>query len=265
MGRPRSINAEFFYHNKNYRDDSRIKAIRRKYGHEGYAICNMMTEALVEADLIQVELSDIKYEILAGDFVIDVQVLKGILEYAIKLDFFQFEDGFLRSRDLDKSLEGMWERRVESVNDLRRAFMSSRINKGHQVEFPEVSAAEMPQSKEKKSTKYQRKKKNNRSHETREEKNNSIVARRDFHSLLKKYSNHQKEDHEVDIHEQGDLDHLYEQYGYSDIDKAIEAMIAKNNHSIDFLRHFLQSKPSLDQSQHDLTTLHVNHNERATA
>jgi hypothetical protein len=116
MPRPIKNNADWFSHDADMRNDARVKALRRKFNLKGYAIYNMLIETLVDADYFQIELNDLTYELLSGDFDIDSEELKVIVDYCISIDLFQVTDTYLRCKSLDKRLETLLSKRESDRN-----------------------------------------------------------------------------------------------------------------------------------------------------
>jgi len=170
MGRTAREDADYFIHEKGFRDKREMKALRKKYGIVGYGICIMTLETLIESSFIQIELNECQYELLAGDFQIEVDQLQEILTYMITLNLFQDVNGILRSQYLDKVLKGLWKKRCSNLEILRAEGMPGRDFPTISGEFlgvtgrkPEVSDSETfpklsqyPHSKEKISKKRNR-------------------------------------------------------------------------------------------------------------
>lgn len=89
MGRPRKQDADWFKHDKDMRNDPKVKALRRKFGLPGYSIWNMTLEALTDSEGISIIDSPRNREILSGDFEIDPEKLREVWEYCIEIDLFQ--------------------------------------------------------------------------------------------------------------------------------------------------------------------------------
>lgn len=139
MARPQKNNADYFTHDADMRNDLKIRAIRRKFGLEGYAVWNFLLEVLTETDFFRIEWDDFTIELLAGDFDVTPEKLTEIVDYCTHLDLFQIEDGYLQSRQHQSRLEVLTERRFSE---------RKRKTKEDNSEF---SAAEIPHSKVKKS------------------------------------------------------------------------------------------------------------------
>lgn len=105
MARPIKHNADYFSHDNNMRNDMKIKALRRKYKHIGYAIYIMMLELLTENDYFEIEWSEINIELLTPDFDIDADELKDIIDYCIKLNLLQLTNGYVHCNKLTERLE----------------------------------------------------------------------------------------------------------------------------------------------------------------
>ena len=53
MARPKKNNAEYFTHDADMRNDVKIKALRRKFSHTGYAVWNYLLETLTDSDFFR--------------------------------------------------------------------------------------------------------------------------------------------------------------------------------------------------------------------
>jgi hypothetical protein len=98
MARPQKNNLDYFSHDKDMRNDLKIKALRRKFSHKGYSIYVMMLEHLSDCEYLQFEWSELNIELLTPDFDIDATDLVEIINYCIKLNLFQVEEGILFSQ-----------------------------------------------------------------------------------------------------------------------------------------------------------------------
>jgi hypothetical protein len=95
MARPQKNNLDYFSHDCDMRNDIKIKALRRKFGHKGYSIYLMMLEHLGDCQYLQYEWNDLSIELLTPDFDIDGDDLKDIIDYCIFLKLFELELGIL--------------------------------------------------------------------------------------------------------------------------------------------------------------------------
>lgn len=98
MARPKKNNADYFSHDADMRNDLKIKALRRKYGHVGYSIWNMFLEVLTDTDHFEVEWTDLNIEIMSGDFDCEPKFLREVIEYCSDtLKLFVIENGKIYS------------------------------------------------------------------------------------------------------------------------------------------------------------------------
>lgn len=105
MARPAKLNAAYFSHDVGMRDDVKIKAVRRKFGHEGYSIWIMLLEFLANSDYFEYKWDDTSIELLCPDFDIEVDRFKEIMAYLRKLDLIQFSDnGYIHCEKLTQRL-----------------------------------------------------------------------------------------------------------------------------------------------------------------
>lgn len=98
MARPKKNNALYYSHDADMRNDLRIKAVRNVYGTDGYGVWCMLLEVLTDSDYFEYELNDMTIEMLAADFQVTSEYLRGILEYLKKLQLICIEDEKLYSQ-----------------------------------------------------------------------------------------------------------------------------------------------------------------------
>lgn len=99
MSKPTQINSQFFYHDSDMRNDIKIKALRRRFSHMGYAVWCCLLEMMTDADGLAIDFSDISQELIAADLDVDVQQLKDIVAYCQQIGLFQMtETGSLFSK-----------------------------------------------------------------------------------------------------------------------------------------------------------------------
>lgn len=91
MARPKKNNAEYFTHDADMRNDVKIKALRRKFSHRGFAVWCFLLETLTDNDFFEIEWEEINIELLAADYEVSDTELKEIVEYCIKIDLLQQE------------------------------------------------------------------------------------------------------------------------------------------------------------------------------
>lgn len=104
MARPKRCNADYFSHDVHMRNDIKIKAVRRKYGHIGYSIWVMLLEHLGNCDYFEYQWNELNIELLTPDFDVESEELTEIVNYFIKLDLIQFTNGFIHCENLTERL-----------------------------------------------------------------------------------------------------------------------------------------------------------------
>ena len=97
MARPKKNNAEYFTHDADMRNDVKIKALRRKFSHTGYAVWNYLLETLTDNDYFDITWDEINIELLAADYDVSVEELTEIVEYCVKIGLLQLENDVLKS------------------------------------------------------------------------------------------------------------------------------------------------------------------------
>jgi uncharacterized protein YxeA len=99
-GRPEKFNADYFSHVSGMRNDDRIKALRRKYSHTGYSVWNMLLETLCHAKHFKHPYDDLSIELMAGDFDLEPEMIKEIIDYLIKIKLIVLEGGYIFSKKM---------------------------------------------------------------------------------------------------------------------------------------------------------------------
>lgn len=147
MARPPKNNCDYFPHDAGMRNHKKVKAIRSKFGINGYGIWSMVLEHLTGSDGNVFPYSDLEFELMSGDFMVSATEIRSVVDYCISLEMLFNNNGFVSSESLDERLAPVYEKRGKakelSKNQLR--------NNGKFVaEIPiatVVSVTEMPQSK----------------------------------------------------------------------------------------------------------------------
>ncbi|HNX11631.1 MAG TPA: DUF4373 domain-containing protein [Paludibacteraceae bacterium] len=146
MARPQKTNADYFSHDTGMRNDLKIKAIRRKFGLEGYAIWCMMLEVLTDSDNLELEYNETELELISADFDIDAEKLKAIIDYCVSpLRILAVENGFLFSETLKKRLDSLFQKRK------RQQKIVIDVDNSKKYEFTNVLAVDNTHSKVKES------------------------------------------------------------------------------------------------------------------
>lgn len=116
MARPIKTNADYFTHDSDMRNDLKIKALRNKYGLEGYAIWCMVLEVLTDQSEFKYEWDEISIELMAADFGIETSKLSEVIEYCIKLHLFELEENVIVCETLVKRFENLVSKRKRDRN-----------------------------------------------------------------------------------------------------------------------------------------------------
>lgn len=135
MARPIKKNADYFTHDKDMRDDPRIKALRRTHGLVGYAVYCMMLETLTDSEEFKHPWGILEVELLAGDFGLNPAELDKIIGYCTDtLKLFVVEDGFIRCPKLEERFSPLITKRerqrnwvIDSDNTPRKGLSTSKI------------------------------------------------------------------------------------------------------------------------------------------
>ena len=100
MARPKKNNADYFSHESEMRNDVKIKALRRKFSHTGYAVWNYLLEVLTDAEGFCINWKELDIELYAADFDLDTAELTDIVNECIRLGLLNLKDGKLTCRNL---------------------------------------------------------------------------------------------------------------------------------------------------------------------
>ncbi|MEM8528660.1 MAG: Lin1244/Lin1753 domain-containing protein [Bacteroidota bacterium] len=111
MARPTKHNADYFSHDANMRNQRKILAMRGKYGAKGYGIWCMLQEVLADSDYFRLELDEVELELLASDFMIEVDFLQEFLSYMQRLKLISYDSNILSCPSLTDSLQLLVDRR----------------------------------------------------------------------------------------------------------------------------------------------------------
>ena len=116
MARPKKDNAEYFSHDADMRNDVKVKALRRRFSHKGYAVWCFILETLTNEEFFEVKYNEIGKELLAADFDIQVKELDDIVDYCIKVNLLQMEeDRLFSNRHKERFNEMMTNRQKKSI------------------------------------------------------------------------------------------------------------------------------------------------------
>lgn len=112
--------ADFFSHDIDMRNDIKVKALRRKFRHAGYAVWCFMLEYLTDCTNFEMEYTEVTQELLAADFDVPVEELREIIDYSTKIGLLQQEDGKVFSTAHKRRFERMLEVRRRKAEVARR-------------------------------------------------------------------------------------------------------------------------------------------------
>lgn len=153
MARPTKNNAEYFSHDANMRNDLKVKALRRKFGHMGYAVWCYLLETLTGEDGFELDFGTIQQELLAADYDVSPDDLKAITDYCVDISLLQrSEDGQrLFSEAHKRRFDGLLTKRARDRERLERMKSKQKPETGHvsgaKMEFSEDYRADNSHSK----------------------------------------------------------------------------------------------------------------------
>jgi hypothetical protein len=152
MARPKKNNADYFSHDSDMRNDKKIRAIRRKFGNEGYALWCYTLETLTNASNFELKIDDIEVELMAADFDVEPSKMIVFLDYCISIDLLQKPDKktIICEKLLDR-LEPLLSKRNRNKESYRQRKLTEREFQTSEMQINRVSDIENPQSKVKES------------------------------------------------------------------------------------------------------------------
>lgn len=112
--------ADYFSHDIDMRNDIKVKALRRKFSHTGYAVWCFMLEYLTDCTNFEFDYNEVSQELLASDFDVPVAELREIIAYSVKIGLLQHEDGKIFSAAHKRRFVRMLEVRQMRAEAARR-------------------------------------------------------------------------------------------------------------------------------------------------
>lgn len=112
--------ADYFSHDIDMRNDIKVKALRRKFSHTGYAVWCFMLEYLTDCTNFEFDYNEVSQELLASDFDVPVAELREIIDYSVKIGLLQHEDGMIFSAAHKRRFVRMLEVRQRRAEAARR-------------------------------------------------------------------------------------------------------------------------------------------------
>lgn len=140
-GRDIKTNALYFTHDAGMRDDPRIKALRRQFGHEGYAVWNYLLEVLTDAHRFEIPWLDLDIELIAGDFDVDPDKLRQIVGYCEKIQLLSVVDGKLFSQKHKDRFDKMMSKRTQERERIASRRASNTVESVPQQNTPTPNSA----------------------------------------------------------------------------------------------------------------------------
>jgi len=114
MARPLKNNADYFTHDSVMRNHRKVKALRLRFKSDGYAFWCMILELLTESNNFQEVINDQELELISCDFDMPVETLKTLIDYCVKLDLLQLQNGILSCSHLRDRFSGLLDKRQKN-------------------------------------------------------------------------------------------------------------------------------------------------------
>lgn len=159
MARPQKFNAEYFSHGAQERNSKEMRALRSRFGLEGYAITLMLLEHLTDSPYFAFDNTSLTVELLAGEFGCTSDQLQSIILYLVTIQFFTLSENALSCPALIDRMQPLIAKRKTLRSTDHSEVVSGVINPAD-TELPEqkppthvVSSPDNTHSKGKDSTK----------------------------------------------------------------------------------------------------------------
>lgn len=145
MARPIKNSVDYFPHDSDMRNHKKVKAIRSRFGVNGYAIWSFLLEYLSGSDGNVFPYSDLEFELMSGDFGVPATEIRSVVDYCISLEMLFVKDGFVNSESLDERLAPVYLKRgkAKELSEKQRRDKGKFINSN--TESSGVSVTEIPQ------------------------------------------------------------------------------------------------------------------------
>lgn len=160
MARPYKINAEYFSHDADMRNDVKVKALRRRFGLTGYAVWCFLLEALTDADSFEIEWTPTSRELYAADFDIAPEELDPILSYCESIGLMQRRGDIIFSEAHQRRLQAVSDRRMARATagrlgglrsgEARRAIIEAKTKQNEAMLQANAEIAKQNEAKESK-------------------------------------------------------------------------------------------------------------------
>ena len=147
MARPTKNNADYFSHDADMRNHRKMKAVRAKFGLEGYAVWNMLLEVLTDAEHFVLDIDEVEIELIAGDFGIEGDTLSEMISYFIRLKLLEQQNGTLTCASLIERMQPLLDKRERQKNYAESK--KKRKNNNNQVNDVENSVTDVENTQSK--------------------------------------------------------------------------------------------------------------------
>jgi len=118
------------------RNNVKIKALRRRFSHKGYAVWCFILETLTDTDFFEIDFNEVSQELLAADYDVTVEELREIVQYCELI-------GLLQITPDNKIFSAAHQRRFSGLINKRerdRDRLQTLINKRKQSETEIIEA-----------------------------------------------------------------------------------------------------------------------------
>lgn len=117
-----NINApvDYISHDVGMRNHRKVRVLRQKFGHMGYAVWCYLLETLAARDGFCLDFDEVEQESLAVDFGVETDELKEIVDCCVRIRLLSLVDGRLFSQSLFDRLSFIMEAR-QKKSDIARA------------------------------------------------------------------------------------------------------------------------------------------------
>lgn len=109
--RPKKDNIDYFSHDNDMRNDSKIKSVIHKFWLPWYAIRCMLLECLCRSSCLFLSISDAEIDLLSADMYSDTDIVLPIIEFCVKVWLIQRDWDKIRCKKLNERLSPILQKR----------------------------------------------------------------------------------------------------------------------------------------------------------
>ena len=145
MPRPKKNNAAYFSHDADMRNDLKVKALRNKFGNDGYSVWCMMLEVLTDSNNFECKFDDLSKELLAADFNVTSELLTEVIYYSVILKLIVIDNGCIYCENHKKRFQPLIDKRDRDRQRLKESYEKRNPPKQIAFESDIIETSKIPE------------------------------------------------------------------------------------------------------------------------